>query len=225
MLTTAPATSRGIGRMGAARFLQLLNPGFNFVKPFGSCLVLLVPVFKQGLVFLGKPLVFGGGFLGKGQGLGFPLVELRLLLVPEFHTGLDPLPALGAQLHGFGFKLLQYQAVKQGRIEKEDTLVAFREEIAPYRASGLLVGRDGDEPRTLVAGADIVLGKHSADVMRFMPVLQCAEHVFLRRVVVGDGEGLHLLQTEIAFTVTAEPPTSAQVAEASGRVSPACPRR
>ena len=116
-----------------------------------------------------------------------------------------PFPAFGTDFGGERFELSGHEAVEQLRVEQEHALVAFGEEVAPNSAPGFLVCGQGHEPGTLIGRGDRILRERCADVVGIAAAAgQLAQHAFLGGVVVGDGEGLHLLQGQFATAIRLE---------------------
>jgi len=155
-----------LGRECALRLLKLMDAGLDGVKTLLALLVIFLHGLEERLIFLGQPFLLGGGFLGQGQMFGEAPFKVRAGLVIEFRLNLDPFPALGAPRFGFGLEFLLRKAVEQRRVEQENPVIAFGEEVTRDRAACFLVGGNRDEPGALVGGGNLAFREGAADVIR-----------------------------------------------------------
>ena len=130
--------------------------------------------------------------------------EFAEVAVAEARARLDPAPAFGADGFGEGGELVRHHLVEQRRVLRVAG-GAVVEQVAAHRASGGLVGFKADEAHAAVGGRDLAFGQRPADGARVGPMAVAGgEDALLRRVVVGEGEGLHLLQPDVAGAVGVE---------------------
>ena len=95
-------------------------------------------------------------------------------------------------------------------VEQRDVLysaAAFRvEQVAPHRPARRLVSVDPDEAHAPVTARHIAFRQGLPDSagIAALPVEEIVPHTFLRRMVVGDGEGLQGFKIEVARAVGRE---------------------
>ena len=153
------------GVIGDRPFVERRQRGLDLAKPRVHLVRQLhgVGVFLLQGVMLGPQRFPGRAFLfGESNGLPGQAAQPVGVAIRKVERDRDPLPALRAQGLGLGLQLLVRQPVEQRRVLEPAALVVL-EQVAQHDAAGRLIGRDADELRPPVAGADRAFGQLAAD--------------------------------------------------------------
>ena len=153
---------------------------------------------------LGPQRLAGRAFLfGESDGLPGQAAQPVGVAIRKVEPDRDPLPALRAQGLGLGLQLLVRQPVEQRRVLQPAAIVVL-EQVAQHDAAGRLIGRDADELRPPVAGADCAFGQLAADEVGRLVVAEGAPDLLLPGMVVGHRERHQLLQRHAVLGVDIE---------------------